>query len=247
VTTPLIVFDDLDSTSAEARRRALAGERGPLWLMARRQSAGRGRRGRVWRTGGGDLAATLLITLEASPARAAQLAFVAALGVADLVQDYAPKAALRLKWPNDVFLDGRKLAGVLIESGPAPAGELWFSVGIGVNLASAPTDVDQPAIALADVLAGEAARPPSPDEAMERLSVTVRERLDQWLGQGFDPIRQAWLERAMGMGQACTARLAGQTLTGVAEGLDVDGALLLRLPDRGLARITAGDVFFGER
>ena len=146
----IIVFEELDSTSAEARRRALSGETGPLWLMARVQSAGRGRRGRVWQTGGGNLAATLLLTLDTSPLEAAQLGFVAALAVGDMVQAYVPPAMVRLKWPNDVLIDGQKVAGILIESGPAQMGALWVSVGIGVNLASAPANVDHPAIALAD-------------------------------------------------------------------------------------------------
>jgi len=241
----IIVFDELDSTSAEARRRALAGETGPLWIMARRQSAGRGRRGRVWQSGADNLAATLLLTLDASPLRAAQLGFVAALAVADMVQAYAPPTTVRLKWPNDVLVEGRKVAGVLIESGPAKAGGLWVSTGIGLNLVSCPADVEYPAMALADGLSADVKCCPSPDEAMEWLSESLAWRLSQWLEQGFEPIRQAWLERAMGMGRICSARLARQTIEGVAESLDADGALLLRLPDRGLARITAGDVFFG--
>ncbi len=245
MTTPLIVFDDLDSTSAEARRRALAGEAGPVWLMARRQSAGHGRRGRAWRTGADNLAATFLLTLDASPSRAAQLGFVAALAVAELADAYVPPPLVQLKWPNDVLIAGRKVAGVLIESGPSPSGGLWVSVGIGVNLVSSPSDVEFPAIALADCLSGEIVQPPGQDAAMERLSASFDRHLTHWIEQGFEPIRQAWLERAAGLGQACRARLARRTLEGVAEGLDADGALLLRLPGREIARITAGDVFFG--
>jgi len=241
----IIVFDELDSTSAEAGRRAQAGETGPLWLLARVQSAGRGRRGRVWQTGGDNLAATLLLTLDASPLEAAQLGFVAALAVGDMVQAYVPPAMVRLKWPNDVLIEGQKVAGILIESGPAQTGELWVSVGIGVNLASAPANVDHPAIAVADALSADVLRPPTQDEALEQLSASFAGRLAQWLDQGFGPVRQAWLERAFGMGQPCRARLARQTVEGVAESLDADGALLIRLPDGGLARITAGDVFFG--
>ncbi len=243
--TALIVFDELDSTSAEARRRALAGDAGPVWLMARRQSAGRGRRGRVWQSGADNLAATLLLTLDIPPLRAAQIGFVAALALDDLVQAYVPSELVRLKWPNDVLIDGRKVAGILIESGPAPGGGLWISVGIGVNLAACPTDVEYPAIALADGLRADVKAPPSQDEAMDRLAACFDVCLDQWRTQGFEPVRQAWLERAMGMGHACRARLPGQTIDGVAESLDADGALLLRLPGGDLTRIAAGDVFFG--
>lgn len=241
----IIVFDDLDSTSAEARRRALTGEAGPVWLMARRQSAGHGRRGRAWISGGDNLAATLLLTLDMPPLQAAQLGFVAALAVADVISAYVPAALVRLKWPNDVLIDGRKAAGILIESGPASAGGLWVSAGVGVNLVSFPADVEQPATALAKVLREDIARAPSQDEAMERLAAGFQQRLGQWLERDFDVIRQAWLQRAHGLGLPCTARLPRQTIEGVAESLDADGALLIRLPDHSLARIAAGDVFFG--
>ena len=241
----IIVFDDLDSTSAEARRRALTGEAGPVWLMARRQSAGHGRRGRAWATGEDNLAATLLFTLDMPPLQAAQLGFVTALAVADLIDTYVPTALVRLKWPNDVLIDGRKTAGILIESGPAAAGGLWVSVGVGVNLVSFPKDVEQPATALAEALREDVARAPNQDEAMERLAAAFQQRFGQWIDQGFEVIRQAWLKRALGLGLPCSARLPGQSIEGVAESLDADGALLIRLPDHSLARVAAGDVFFG--
>jgi BirA family biotin operon repressor/biotin-[acetyl-CoA-carboxylase] ligase len=242
---PILTFEALDSTSAEARRRAGEGQTGPLWIMARRQTAGRGRRGRVWQSGGENLAATLLLMLDKTPLQAAQLGFVAALAVDDMAQAYVPAETVRLKWPNDVMVQGRKAAGILIDSGPAPSGGLWVSIGIGVNLTSSPTDVESPAIALADALRTDVTAAPGQDEAMDRLAACFAARLDQWLTQGFEPVRHAWLERAMGLGQACRARLPGQTLDGVAESLDADGALLLRLPGGEVTRVAAGDVFFG--
>jgi BirA family biotin operon repressor/biotin-[acetyl-CoA-carboxylase] ligase len=243
--TPILVFDTLDSTNTEARRRAEAGQASPLWLMARRQSAGRGRRGRTWEGGEGNLYATLLLTLDKPPIEAAQLAFVAALAVADLAAAYIPAGMAGLKWPNDLLIEGRKAAGVLIESGPAHAGGRWAAVGIGVNLAWFPQDVDRPATALVAHLRHDIPRAPTPDEAIERLSAAFDARLSRWLDQGFEPTREAWLGLAIGMGGDCRAQLPAETVFGAAEGLDADGALLLRLPDGGLRRITAGDVFFG--
>ncbi len=127
-------LDTVDSTNAEASRRGDEGEGGPLWITARRQTAGRGRMGRSWETGAGNLAATLLITTAKPPAEAAQVAFVAALAVADLVLAQVPEALVRLKWPNDVMVDGRKVSGVLIESGRRLDGRLWLAIGVGVNL-----------------------------------------------------------------------------------------------------------------
>jgi BirA family biotin operon repressor/biotin-[acetyl-CoA-carboxylase] ligase len=243
--TPVVVFEDLDSTNAEARRRAETGERGPVWLLARRQSAGRGRRGRAWDAGQGNLTATLLLTLDKPPLEAAQLAFVAALAVGRMVQAYVPPATVGFKWPNDILIQGRKASGMLIESGPALDGGLWLAVGVGVNLATFPTDVERPATALAQHLNHDVIHPPTPDEALRRLSTAFTEVLALWLTEGFAPIRQGWLERAVGIGGPCTARLGHETVSGTAEGLDADGALLLRLIHGDLRRITAGDVFFG--
>ncbi len=241
-----LVFDSLDSTNAEARRRAEAGEDGPLWIAARRQTAGRGRRGRSWRTTSGNLAATLLFTLAKPPSEAAQVAFVAALAAADLAQAYVPPALVSLKWPNDVLVDGRKAAGILIESGAGPAGRLWLAVGMGVNLACAPGGTERPATSLAEHLRAEFAAPPGFDAALQGLAAAFDSRLRSWCDFGFDPIRAAWLERAHGLGRPCVARLDHETVEGIAEGLEADGALSLRLSDGSRRRITAGDVFFPE-
>lgn len=244
-THPVIVFDDLDSTNLEARRRAAAGARGPLWLMARRQTAGRGRRGRAWDSGKGNLAATLLLTLDKGPFEAAQLAFVAALAAGRTIAAYVPESLVRLKWPNDVLIGDHKACGVLIESGTALEGGLWLAIGFGLNLASYPHNVERPATALAEHLRQDVARTPTADEALARLIHEMQDSLDLWFAQGFEPIRHAWIRSAAGLGGACTARLERETIAGKAEGLDADGALLLRLGDGQLRRITAGDVFLG--
>lgn len=243
--TQILAFDELDSTNAEARRRAEAGERGPVWLMARRQTAGVGRRGRAWDGGEGNLTATLLLTLDKPPAEAGQLAFVAGVAAAETIAALVPPSLVRLKWPNDVLVDGRKACGMLIESGPAKNGGVWAAVGVGINLATYPEAVERPATALAEHLTHDLSRPPAPDEALAVLARAFDEALSLWLAQGFEPVRQAWLARAGGLGGPCVARLERETVSGVAEGLDADGALLLRLPGGALRRITAGDVFFG--
>ncbi|NBB17132.1 biotin--[acetyl-CoA-carboxylase] ligase [Caulobacter sp. SLTY] len=241
---PIIAFDELDSTNAEARRRAEAGETGPVWLTAGRQTAGRGRRGRNWETGQGrNLAATLLLTTQRPPAEAAQISFVAALAVADLADAFVPPSIVTLKWPNDPLISGTKASGVLIESGPAPGGGLWLAIGIGVNLAEAPLNPERPATTFA---AHMTAPPPAPLDALNILAASFARWLDLWDRLGFPAVAEAWTRRAHGLGEPCVARLGTETLHGVAEGLDPDGAFRLRLPDGMLRRITAGDVFFGE-
>lgn len=240
---PVEAYDELDSTNAEARRRAESGETGPVWITAKVQTAGRGRRGRAWSTQGGNLAATLLTLTDSPPAEAAQLSFVAALAACDLADTCLGPDIARLKWPNDVVVHSRKAVGILVESGTRADGRLWLAVGIGVNLAHAPQDVERPATAFAEYMT---APPPQPLAALDVLASAFERWRSAWSTQGFAPIAAGWSARATGIGQRCEARLPNRTLIGVAEGLDIDGALRLRLDDGTLERITAGDVFFGE-
>jgi len=240
---PVEAYDELDSTNAEARRRAEAGEGGPVWITAAIQTAGRGRRGRAWSTQRGNLAATLLMLTDRPAAEAAQLSFVAALAACDLADACLGPGVARLKWPNDVLINGRKAVGILVESGARPDGRLWLAVGVGVNLAHHPTDVERPATSFAEHMAG---RPPEPRAALDVLAPAFERWRLAWATRGFPAIAEGWSARATGIGQRCEARLPNRTLTGVAEGLDSDGALRLRLDDGVLERITAGDVFFGE-
>jgi BirA family biotin operon repressor/biotin-[acetyl-CoA-carboxylase] ligase len=238
---PIETYEALDSTNGEARRRAEAGDAGPVWISAKVQTAGRGRRGRAWTTGEGNLAATLLMVTGAPAAEAAQVSFLAALAAADLADTCLGPGAARLKWPNDVLVHGRKAVGVLVESGARPDKRLWLAVGVGVNLAHHPTDVERPATSFAEHMG---ASPPQPREALEILASRFESWRRLWEAEGFPPVAAAWTARAFGLGQACEARLAGRTLNGVAEGLEPDGALRLRLDGGGVERITAGDVFF---
>lgn len=240
---PVLAFEEIDSTSAEARRRAAEGQAGPVWITATRQTAGHGRRGRAWETGSGNLAATLLFTTGKPAAEAAQVSFVAALAVADLALAYLPSALVSLKWPNDLLISGRKAAGILVESGKRDGGDLWVAVGIGVNLATPPVAAERPATAFAAHLQPP---PPPPLEALDVLRAAFDRWLALWNASGFAPIAQAWTARAHGVGEPCQARLPNETVSGVAEGLESDGALRLRLPTGEVRRITAGDVFFGE-
>jgi BirA family biotin operon repressor/biotin-[acetyl-CoA-carboxylase] ligase len=239
----ILSFASLDSTNAEARRLAEAGERGPVWITAEEQTAGRGRRGRAWSTGRGNLAATCLFACERPPAEAAQIAFVAAVAVADAFDAFVPPSLVSIKWPNDVLIDARKAAGILVESGPHAGGGLWVAVGCGLNLVHAPSDVERPATTVAEHLAGAVTAPPVPSAALGTLAEAFARRLDIWNLYGFEPIADAWTRRAVGLNRPCVARLDQETIEGVAEGLDPDGALRLRTASGIVRRITAGDVF----
>ncbi len=242
--TGLIEVESIASTSDEARARAVAGEPGPLWIRADRQTAGRGRRGRAWTSEPGNLFATLLLRPACAPGTAAQLSYVAALAVADAARDVLGAPMARLKWPNDVRIDGAKIAGILLESGgQTGSGELgWITVGIGINLASSPANAGYPVTSLGAVKGGP---PPAPRAVMGRLADAMARWLEIWAhGEGFPAIREAWLAQADGLGHALEARTPTGALRGLFEGLDGDGALLLRLDDGTCRRIHGGEVFF---
>jgi len=243
---PVLLLDQIDSTNAEARRRAEAGETGPLWISARRQSEGRGRRGRAWESDSGNLTATLLTVTRKAPAEAAQITFIAALAVADLLDAWAPPSLVTIKWPNDVMLAGQKASGILVESGAHASGGLWLAVGIGVNLAQAPEGTERPATALIHHLAAEVSAPPTIEAAAQRLSEAFAVWQGRWETLGFEPILDAWAARTPGLDGPAVARLGNETVEGRAEGVAPDGALKLRLADGSLRLISAGDVFFGS-
>ncbi len=233
-----IVYETLGSTNAEALALARSGERGPLWITAQSQSAGRGRRGSHWISPPGNLYATLLLTEPSAPEQAPQLSFVTALALHDAVAASAPQLgpALKVKWPNDLLVGPAKLAGILIEGESDPV--FAVAIGIGVNCAAHPSDVAYPATDLAASGALVA-----PDVLLAQLATAMQQRLAQWNGgQGFAAIRADWLKRAAGLGEILRVRLSARELAGRFQGLDEAGRLLLE-QDNGVTTITAGEVF----
>ena len=229
-------FDEIDSTNEEARRLALAGEPGPLWLTAGRQTAGRGRRGRNWETPYDNLAATLLLQPGRRESEWPQLSFVAAIATSDMAASFAPHARIALKWPNDVLADGQKLAGILLENAHGA-----LAIGIGVNLRHYPKDIEFPATSLAAL----GAEVPSPADGLARLAADFAKWYEVWSVQGFAAIRDAWLARAHGLGTRIRARLVKEERSGMFEGIDESGALLLNEGFGRLSTLPAADIFFG--
>lgn len=236
----LIAHDTLSSTNAEAMALARTGERGPLWVTAQRQIAGRGRRGNVWTSEPGNLYASLLLTDAAPPAHLPELCFVSALAVLDALRAVAPGLApqFRLKWPNDVLLGDAKLVGILIEA-ESVGGNTAAVAGIGVNCAHHPAGTGYPATSLA--AQGVAVTPAA---LLGALSGAMVRQLAQWdRGAGFAAIRAAWLAAAANFGSEIHVRLPNREMTGTFEALDDAGRLMLRLPGGHLEAITAGEVF----
>jgi BirA family transcriptional regulator, biotin operon repressor / biotin---[acetyl-CoA-carboxylase] ligase len=239
---PTIVLDVVDSTNAQALRLAKAGERGPLWIVAKEQRRGRGRRGRAWISPVGNLYATLMLTDPAPASAAPQLAFVAALALHDAAVAGAPALAprLALKWPNDLLCVGRKIAGILVEGEGEPVA---VAIGIGVNCRAHPDATELPATDFAAAGAEVDAA-----TLFWHLAAAMQARLALWnRGAGFAEVRAAWLSRALGLGQAIRVRLAEREATGCFETIDEAGRLVLRTATGEVEAVAAGDVFpFGQ-
>lgn len=231
---------ETDSTNAEAARMAAAGHAAPFWVMARRQSAGRGRQGRAWSSPEGNLCASNLTAFAGSPAEAAsRFAQAAGLAAAETCEAFLPGIPTALKWPNDVLIEGRKAGGILIENlGPGGDGRLRVVTGIGLNLAHHPDPAETrwPPTSLAAEGGGA-----DPEAALGVLA----ERFAHWTGLGRAALAAAWRGRLTGIGQRIEARLQNETLTGTFETVDEDGTLVLNTPT-GQRRIAAADVYFPE-
>jgi BirA family transcriptional regulator, biotin operon repressor / biotin---[acetyl-CoA-carboxylase] ligase len=211
------------STNDDAAKAAREGAVEGTLIWARRQTKGRGRRGRCWVSPEGNLHLSIILRPDVPPMRAGETAFVAALASADACKSLAPNSNIRCKWPNDILVDGRKVGGLLVESSILAGRIEWLVVGVGINLASHPDGMEFPATHLARH-AGKA--------------VAVEE--------GLVAIRAAWLQSAAGLGDPIRVRLDEEELFGTFVGLDSDGALKLSFPDGSQRRIMAGDVFFPD-
>ena len=233
-----------------------------VWLRAERQLSGRGRMGRDWVSPVGNFFGSTVVRLRPTDPAPATLALVAAVALEQAVSTFlsSPIAAyvvspspnweregartaqpggkgedgLVLKWPNDLLINGAKLSGILLERA-----EDAVVVGIGVNLAHHPDLPDRPTTSLA-----AQGTPVDSTQFAETLDESFTLWLARWRGEGLAPIRQRWLDRAHPVGTALTACLPdGTAQDGLFDGLDADGALILRLADGDRRVIHAADVF----
>jgi len=236
-----IVFDTVDSTNAEAARIAPRLDR-PTWILAYDQTRPRGRRGRGWSNPPGNFSATLAMRPGGVPSWAALRSFLAANALYETLALYTDRDTLALKWPNDVLLDDRKVAGILLESAGSAKRVDWLAIGFGVNLIHTPTpaqDAIVPPVSLREVTGEEIGA----DEFLTMLAghyATEESILDRL---GFEPIRQDWLERAARLGEEITARIGKKSITGIFDTVDDEGCLVL-ITGTGPVRIAAADVYF---
>jgi BirA family biotin operon repressor/biotin-[acetyl-CoA-carboxylase] ligase len=247
----LAAFDSIGSTNAEALMRARTGETGPIWLVTKAQTAGRGRRQRAWLAPPGNLAASILEVIDVSPGVAATLSFAAGLALESALKTVSLEARVRspgsddvtfqLKWPNDVLAGGKKLAGILLEAETVAQDRLAVVVGIGVNVAAAPEGMPNPAVSLRDLGIDIGA-----EDVFHALSDAWVEFRGVWdEGRGFRSLRRLWLDRAAGVGQTVSVQSGASTISGRFDGLDDDGCLIVATSDGRRVAVSAGDVYFG--
>ena len=235
----IVLLDQVDSTNRIALEHASAGEAGPLWVVARRQTAGRGRSGRQWASEPGNLYASLLVQPGCPPPVVPQVSLVSGVAVLEAFKQVLAgrEIALRLKWPNDVLIGQAKCAGILAES--MTDGEaISVVIGIGINLAWYPAGLGRAATSLAEHGAHV-----SPEAMLDKLAPAMQHWLEAWRGgAGFQVIRQAWLDRAGPIGEACSVNTGAERLEGRFLGLDSAGALLMQDNEGRQRSIGFGDV-----
>jgi BirA family biotin operon repressor/biotin-[acetyl-CoA-carboxylase] ligase len=238
---PVLWFATLASTNQEALARVGPDTPAQFWIVADQQAAGRGRRGRTWVSEPGNLYATRIVTGSRPAVATPEVCFVAALALHDAVLECCPGLAaerLRLKWPNDLLLDGEKLAGILVEAISGQRAPV-VAIGFGINCRVHPKNVAFPATDLS-----RAGFVVSPAAVLEALGSALERRLREWDGgKNFAAIREDWLERACGLGAAIEVRLGDRTLDGTFEALDESGCLVLLRADGVRETVRAGDVF----
>jgi BirA family transcriptional regulator, biotin operon repressor / biotin---[acetyl-CoA-carboxylase] ligase len=237
----LTSFDQIGSTNSEAMTQARAGERGPMWFVTLEQTAGRGRRHRPWIAPRGNLAASVLETLDVAPAVAATLGFAAGLALETALRAVAgPRTGFSLKWPNDVLAGDAKLSGILLEAEAVPGG-LAVVAGMGVNVVAAPEGTPTPATSL---------RALGLDISAERLFTALSDGWAEYRGiwdkgKGFGEIRRRWLALAAGLGQPVTVHTGQAMVSGIFDTIDDTGCMIVRMSTGEKIPISAGDVHFG--
>jgi BirA family transcriptional regulator, biotin operon repressor / biotin---[acetyl-CoA-carboxylase] ligase len=238
-----IALQETVSTNTECLVRARDGDPGNLWITAERQSGGRARRGRSWVSEPGNLYASLLLMDVAPMAQMATLPLAVSLAVHRAVCDVLPDGGqkAKVKWPNDVLIDGRKTSGILLEGEVLKNGRHAVVIGCGINIAHRPDNPLYPSTSLS--LEGASV---FPDELFSRLFIAMADVLALWdQGRGVKAIVDAWRDVAIGIGDKVTVNLTDRSLSGIFAGIDDNGLLMLDTEANGILSIAAGDVFFG--
>lgn len=237
----LLAFEEIDSTNDEAKRLVQSGAFDKLVIWSKVQSEGRGRYGRSWNSIEGNLFLSILTPVNCSLQKATQLSFVMAVAVADVIESLAIKNKLdldiQLKWPNDVLVNGKKVAGILMEAIPEAVDD-WVILGLGLNIEHKP-DIEN------TTSLHEIGIKTSVGEALGMVMNQFDYYHDMWVIYDFPNIRKIWLKKAYKLGQVVTINDIKNRISGVFEGLDKEGAIKIKLASGEEFSYTTGEIFFG--
>ena len=235
----ILRYGELGSTNEQAKTLVEAGLSERLVISSDHQTDARGRNGRQWQSLRGNLACSIVVCPSVPPARLSELSFVAAVAVQRCIKKLIPSLAVKIKWPNDILVEGAKISGILLEVANAVGSKHpSVIVGIGVNVALAPDNLKYRATCMHDLDCGV-----SGDVLLSDLIEQFLELENKWAQSGLDPILAEWLDHAVGLGEKILVRTGERKLEGVFENLDEKGALLLRGADGKVDKISAGDIF----
>lgn len=232
----IVCFEEVTSTNDKAAEYAQTMCDEKLVIKAKKQTAGRGRRGRSWLSLEGNLFFSIL--LEYNEQNPGMLVIISALSLWQSIKFITPSADVWLKWPNDVLLNGKKVSGILLEK----AGEKHMIIGIGVNIVQSPQNEEMlyPTVSLK-----ESGIDVSADDFLQIYLKQFDGNMNSLQKNGFEPLRQQWIANAKGIGAEITVQQHNKQICGIFRGIDENANLLLQENTK-LHKILAGDVFYKE-
>lgn len=241
----LLIFDEIDSTNSEALRLARVCRVGNFTIWARSQTSGRGRQGKAWESVRGNLFLSLLLNEDIPVTKQPQMSFVTALAAYDLIYFFTRQAGvfpeIKLKWPNDILVNGKKISGILLES-------LSFNdntslvIGIGVNVFVSPDDSGQAATSLK----AECFRDVGLEEVINNFMLSFEKYHSIWQQSGFIEIRRQWLKKAAKLNEVIVVDDGNSKITGIFKDIDFSGGIRIKTEDGKIHSLSAGQVFFGN-
>ena len=238
----LLVFEDVDSTNSEALRMASSGVSGNFVIISNHQSGGRGSKGRAWKSIAGNLHVSILLESISETKNHPQLSFLTANAVYEAIKELAKekkkKLNIKLKWPNDILINDRKVGGILLES-ISREKKNYVIIGIGINIIEAPAKVAFPATSLYD----ERLVLDSSDELLNYVISWFDKLYKQWImDNNFYRVRKDWMKRAYNLNKTITVDDGNRKLCGIFKEINLDGALCLETNDGEIHNLAAGDV-----
>jgi len=240
-----LIFDETDSTNAEARRLVESGASGNFIIWAKSQTHGRGRYGRSWQSPPGNLYMSILLDSNRFASKQQELSFVTSLGVYNAIRIIGlrnkQKLNLGLKWPNDVLVHGAKIAGILLET-IKTHNRQYLIIGIGLNIDNHPCDIDRDTTSMSAIVS----QVPEVSHMLDVIMSSFEHYFALWQAQGFLPIRHLWLQKIYNPKHVMTVNDGRNRISGIFQDIDLNGAIRLKLASGQIYTLSAGEVFFGH-